>query len=149
MSIPNDPDFVLLKMGDGATPTQAFPILCGITSVNINKTANTTDKFTRDCAKPGAVPVRTVRTNGRQLDITGSGIVNVPQIPDFEDALGIRKDYKAELYKSDGSDEGVLMGHYAFNGVMTSQNMSLSDQGDSSGEVAIASHGTWEWVPAS
>ncbi|RVT93693.1 hypothetical protein [Sphingomonas crocodyli] len=149
MSIPNDPDFVLVRMGNGATPTEVFEILCGITSVNINKTANTTDRFTQDCEKPGQVPVRTVRVNGKQLDVSGSGLVNVDQIEDFEAALGIRKNYKTELYKRDGSDEGVLLGHYEHQGVMTSQNMSLTDQGDSSGEVAIASHGGWEWVPAS
>lgn len=145
MSVPNESDFALIKIGDGEA-TETFTAICGIENVSINRTANTNDRFRRDCAKPGVPAVRRSRTTGKQMDITGTGGVDKASIADFEAALGIVGNYQIELYQYDGTDTGELMGTFsgAFN--MTSANMSLDANGDSSGEVTLASDGTWTWA---
>lgn len=147
MSVPNEADFALIKMGDGA-PTEAFTAICGIEGVNINETANTTDRARRDCAKPGKPAVRRVKTTGTQMDITGSGGVDKANITSFRAALGISKNYKVELYKADGTDAGVLYGTFSGPFVLTASNMSLDANADSSGEITLASDGTITWVAA-
>ncbi|MES2903767.1 MAG: hypothetical protein V4696_06235 [Pseudomonadota bacterium] len=148
MSVPNEADFALIKMGDGATPTEVFTAICGIEGVSINETANTNDRFRRDCAKPGIPGVRKVRVVGKQLDVSGTGAVDKANIASFRSALGVSKNYKVELYKADGTDAGVLYGTYAGAFVLTTSNMSLDPNADTTGEINLASDGTITWTAA-
>lgn len=148
MSVPVEADFALIKIGDGATPTEVFATLCGMKDVNINRTASTSDRFVRDCAKPGKTPTRKVRITGKQLDVTGSGLINKDDIAAFDAALGVVGNYKIELYQDDGTDTGDLMGTYAAAFAMTAANQSISEGGDASAEVTLASHGDWTWTAA-
>lgn len=147
MSFPVEADFALIKIGDGATP-QVFTIACGIQDVTVNAVANTQDRFTRDCAKPGSIPVRKTKTTGRQLDITGTGLIDKAHITKFQDALGVVGDYKVELYQDDGTDNGTLLGTFdaAFN--LTASNLSIPREGSASAEVTLANHGDWTWTAA-
>lgn len=148
MSLPTEADFALVKMGDGATPTEVFTTLCGLGNVSIGRSANTTDRFRRDCAKPGEVPYRRTRANGKQLDVTSNGAINVPDIDTFEDALGISKNYKIELYKRDGTDTGELLTTLAGPFMMSVANMNLDENGEGGAEVTLLSDGIWTWTPA-
>jgi hypothetical protein len=147
MSLPLEADFALVKMGDGEDP-EVFTAICGIQDVQVNKSAQTSDRFVRDCAKPGEVPFRKVRTTGKQMDISGSGLSNVATIEDLEAALGVAKNYKIELYEQDGTDAGNLLGTYAGQFVMTTDNLTAALQGDSTGETNFASHGAWTYTAA-
>ena len=148
MSVPTEADFAIIKIGDGATPTEVFAIACGIQDVSINQVANTTDRFVRDCAKPGEVPNRKVKVNGRQLDVTGTGLIDKAQITVFNTALGNKKNYKVELYQDDGTDSGTLLGTIAGNFMLTATNMSIPREGTSSAEVSLANNGAWTWTAA-
>jgi hypothetical protein len=148
MSFPVEADFALIKVGDGATPTEAFVIACGIQDVNVNSVANTQDRFTRDCAKPGSIPTRKVKMTGKQLDITGSGLIDKTQITTFQAALGVAKNYKIELYQDNGTDTGTLMGTFAASFMMTAHNMSVPREGTSSAEITLANNGDWTWTAA-
>lgn len=147
MSVPNEADFALIKIGDGAA-TEVFTAICGIEGVQINRTANTNDSFRRDCAKPGLPATRRSRTTGKQMDITGTGGVDKANIAAFDTALGNVGNYKVELYKYDGTDAGDLVGTFAGAFNMTAANMNLDANGDSSGEISLASDGVWTWTPA-
>lgn len=147
MSVPTEADFALVKLGDGATPTEVFTAVCGIQDATINRTANTTDRFVRDCAKPGEIPYRKVKVTGRQLDITGAGLTDKANIATLDAALGVKKNMQVELYQDDGTDTGTLMGTFALNAVLTAANLSVPREGVSAGEITIASNGEWEWTP--
>lgn len=148
MSVPNEADFGLVKIGDGAEPTEAFAAICGIENVSVNETANTSDRSRRDCAKPGKPAVRRVRTISTQVDVTASGGVDKGNIAAFRAAIGISKNYKIELYKYDGSDTGELYGTYEGPFVLTASNLGLDANADSSGEITLASDGIVTWTPA-
>lgn len=141
MSLPTEADFAVVKIGDGATP-EVFTILCGIDQVEISRTANTSDRFRRDCATPGEVPFRRSRTTGKQLDITGSGALNVPDMPTYLNALGKTANYRVELGQYEvGNPAGVII--YEITGPfnLTSANSSVGDDG--SAQVTLASDGAW------
>lgn len=148
MSYPTEADFALIKMGDGATPTEVFTIICGVKDVSVNSTANTNDRFVRDCAKPGAVPKRKVRVTGTQQDVSGSGLIDKTQIAKFMAALGNNKNYKVELYIADGTDTGTLMGTFAGSYMMTAANLQANTDSDSSAEITLASNGDFTWTAA-
>lgn len=147
MSLPTEIDWAHIKMGDGAEP-EVFTMICGITDVTINQSANSSDRFVRDCTTPGAVPLRKTKVSGKQLDISGTGLSNADTIEDLNAALGKVKNYKIELYQDDGTDAGNLLGTYSGAFRMTSSNMSATRDGDSSGEVALASDGAWTYAAA-
>lgn len=147
MSYPAEADFAIVKVGDGAGP-EVFTIACGIENVQVNRTANTSSRFTRDCAKPGEVPVRRTKTTGKQLDITADGLTNVPDIDAFEDLLGVKNNYKIELYADDDTDTGELLGTFAGNFIMTTANLNLPRNDNSASEVAFENNGPWTWTAA-
>jgi len=146
MSLPNEPDFVVVKAGDGANP-EIFTIICGIENATVNQTVNTNDRFRRDCAKPGQVPRRKVRVTGRQWDATGSGVINIDEFDTFNAALGIIKNYRLEFGKRDGTDAGVIVGYYVGPGVMTAANVNMGD-GEGTAEITIAGEDDITWVTA-
>ncbi len=145
MSFPLEPDFAVIKIGDGATP-EVFTVLCGIDQVSVNSVVNTADRFRRDCAKPGAVPKRKVQAQGTQTDISGSGVFNVDQVAEFRAALGITRNYRVEIGRRDGTDAGEIMGHFTGPFMMTANNISVGDEG--SAEITLASDGDVVWTPA-
>ena len=147
MSYPTEIDAAVIRVGNGATP-EVFSILCGVENVTINQVANTTDRFRRDCAKPGALPTRSVRVNNFQWDITGSGVANAAQIAALKAALGQHKNYEIDAIKYDGTDDGELLGTFTGQGVMTASNLSLQTSGDSTGEITIAGENELTWDPA-
>lgn len=147
MSLPNEVDFALVKMGDGAGP-EVFTLICGLTDVTINKGAQTNDRYVRDCAKPGEVAFRKVRTSGRSMDISATGLSNVDTIEDLDAALGQSKNYKIELYNEDGTDAGELLGTYSGAFVMTAANMGVPRDNAASGDISLASDGAWTYTPA-
>lgn len=148
MSYPTEADAAIIKVGDGATP-EIFTIVCGIENVTLNETANTSDRFRRDCAKPGAIPRRAVKVNGLQWDVTGSGVTNTAQNPTVRPLLGAHKNYKIDFIQYDGTDEGNLLGTYAGQGVLTARNANVQTSGDSTSEITIAGENDLIWTAAS
>lgn len=141
MSLPIEADFAVVKKGDGADP-EVFTVLCGLDTVAINRTANASDRFRRDCAKPGSIPFRRSRTTGKQMDITANGAINIPDLVSFNEALGVSGNYRIELGQYDGTDEGTII--HVINGpfnLLTANTNVGGDEGAS--DVSLASDGIW------
>lgn len=147
MSVPTEIDFAVVLLGDGASP-EIFTIVCGVTDVSINETANSSDRFRRDCAKPGIPGIRYTKSGGKQLDVTGSGTSNADMTVRLTAALGAVRNYKIETRQEDGSDTGVLLGAYAGAFRMTANNITTAAEGESSGEITLANHGAYTYTPA-
>lgn len=141
MALPIEADFAVVKIGDGATP-EVFTILCGLDNVEINRTANTSDRFRRDCNLPGSVPFRRSRTTGKQIDITASGSINIPDMPRYLAALGKTGNYRIELGQYViGNDAGDIVYEIVGPFNLISANSSVGDEG--SAQVKLASDGAW------
>lgn len=140
MSLPTEADFALIKL-DGA-------IVCGLTDVSLNQAAQSSDRYVRDCTKPGEVPVRKQKITGKSLDVSGSGLSNVAQIPALMSALGVLNDYTVELYADDGTDGGELLGTVTMSSKMTAFNLSVPREGDASAEITLPNHGPWSYEAA-
>ena len=148
MSVPTEFDWILVKVGDGATPTEAFTLICGVQDVSVNATVATSDRAARDCSKPGEIPYRKTRATSKQLDVSGSGLTNAGGVSLLEEVLGVVRNYRIEGYAEDGTDAGTLLGTYSGPFRMTASNMSSTRDGDSAAEITLASHGAWTWTPA-
>lgn len=136
MSTPIEYDFAQIKIGNGADP-EVFTVVCDMTQVNVNEGAETSTKYRRDCAKPGAPAKRRSRVTGTFWDITGTGLVNNPQNATMRAAVGVRKNYEVDVFRDDGTDAGELLGTYSGEAIMTARNLSMDREGDSGQEITL------------
>ncbi|KPH66049.1 hypothetical protein [Novosphingobium sp. ST904] len=149
MSEPNSADFALIKIQTDAGPPAVFTLLCGIEGVNINRTAQTSERYRRDCAKPNRPGTRKLRVTGSSWQVTGSGNDNIDLETEWTDAFGVRKIYDVELYKDDGTDGGELMGTYSGTAILTTRNQAYAQDGDSgTTEVTLEGEGLLVWTVA-
>lgn len=146
MSYPTEIDAAVIKIGDGADP-EVFTVICGVENVTLNETVQSSDRFRKDCAKPGMVPTRAVRVTGKQWDLTGSGVTNTDQIASLKAALGLTKNYQVIAIKYDGTDAGDELGTFSGAGVLTARNMNLTPN-EATMEVTIAGENDLTWTPA-
>lgn len=147
MSLPNEVDFVLIKIGDGGGP-ETFTLICGLTDATINEQAQSSDRYVRDCTKPGEVPFRKTKVGGKSLDVTGSGMSNADQYPTLRDALGKVGNYQLELRSDDGTDAGNLLGTVSGAFRLTANNLNVPREGAASAQINLASHGEWDYTAA-
>ncbi len=149
MSEPNSADFALLKVQTAVGPPAVYKLLCGIDGVTINRAAQTSERYRRDCAKPNRPGKRKLRVTGSSWSISGTGSDNIDLETDFTDAFGVRKTYDVELYKDDGTDAGELMGTYAGTAILTTRNQSYTQDGDSgTTDITLAGEGDLVWTVA-
>jgi hypothetical protein len=136
MSVPNEFDFGVLYLGTDAEPP-VYTKVCGITAVSVNETAQTSDRFRRDCAKMNAPAKRRVKVTGTQWDVTASGLSNADEMIRLKAALGKHRSWRIEAVQDDNSDEGETMGTFDGPGVLTARNFSFGDDGTTM-ELTIA-----------
>lgn len=148
MSLPTEFDFAVIQIGDGGSPTETFSIICGMKDVTVNFVANSADRFVRDCAKPGEVPVRKVKATGKQLDVTGTGLTDKATVATLLAALGKVKNYKVLGYADDDTDTGTLLGTLSGAFMLLSDNLSLPRDDAAGVEITLANHGAWTWTAA-
>lgn len=142
MSVPTEIDAAIIYVVTGGTRVA----VCGVENVTVNETVNSSDRFKRDCAKPGAIPGRSVKVNSKQWDVTGSGTTNADDITARRALLGIRQQYEIDAIRRDGTDAGVLLGTFAGTGVMTANNLNMTSAGEGGAEVTIAGEGDLIWT---
>lgn len=143
MSFPVDFDFVIVGLGDGGAP-EAFVTLCGIESIQVSEGVNTTDRFRRDCAKPGSTPKRKVSVTGSQWDVTGSGVPNMEQIDVLGAVMGIRKNYQLQFGRRDGTDAGTIVATAVGPAILTARNIA-GGNGEPTKEITLAGEDDLVW----
>lgn len=134
--------FVLLK-GNGATPTEAFTAVCGITTKNFTGQINTNDNFVADCDNPTDVPIRRVTATGKQFDLSAEGLMNRSNVQDMWNALGTFGNWRLAYTEPENDEvfQGYWQGRFLMNnfqlGAPQGENTTLSLQFLSDGDVAL------------
>lgn len=63
-----------IHLGDGATPTEAFTFICGLTSKGLSLTNETSTTLVPDCADEDAPAYNEKSVNSQSAMISGSGV---------------------------------------------------------------------------
>jgi hypothetical protein len=147
MSLPTEFDFAVIKLGDGDDP-EVFAVSCGKNDISVTFAANSTDRFVRDCAKPGEVPFRKKKATGKQMDAQATGLTDATAFGTELALVGKRANVKIEYYTDDGTDAGDLIGTIACNMMVDSLEIAAPREGDSSSSLSLSSHGAWTWTAA-
>lgn len=145
MSEPQTIEFALIKIGDGASPTEIFTAICGITTTGLNRVAQTTDRYVRDCQAPATPPNRRVKVTGRSWTVSGNGYFNVAQQSIIEAGVGLKKNYELTIMDDDGT---TPLGTWSGAGVMTAANLGTSENDLGTISLTIESDGAWAYEEA-
>lgn len=139
--------YIDILLGDGATP-EVFTPVCGITTRQFTSQINTNDSFIPDCDDPEDVPIRRLIPTGRQWDLSGDGLYNLAQEAILRSAEGVTLNYRFRIRRPAGSIVGT--GYYEGPGMLTQRQIGGNSGNGEFGSIslAIASDGTWVWVPA-
>ncbi|GHC12515.1 phage major tail protein, TP901-1 family [Gemmobacter nanjingensis] len=65
---------LLIKIGNGATPTEVFTVLCGLTSKTMTINNNEIDVTTADCTDPGGAMWTEVLAGAKRVSVSGNGL---------------------------------------------------------------------------
>lgn len=144
MSLPREIDWFLVKMAD--IDGENHTLICGIQDATVNEGVNFDSRYIRDCATPGAVPVRKTKTSGRQLDISGGGLVNVDEVERLDGALGHIRNYMIEGYADDGTDAGTLLITYQGDFLLSASNVNVPREGSGTADITLNNHGVYTKV---
>jgi urease gamma subunit len=147
VSLPNEPDFALIKVRT-ATGPDVFTILCGLENVNVNEAVSIKERQRRDCAKPNRPGQRKITATGSTWQITGAGVLNVDQEAVLAGVRGVIQSYKVEAYLDDGTDAGDLMGTWAGSGMLTARDRAIQVEGDSGLQITIEGQDELTWTAA-
>lgn len=134
-----------LMLGDGATPSETFAALCGITTRDFTHQSNTNDTFTRDCADPENVPVRNIIVTGVQWDLTGEGVLNRANLAAIQ-AADDGQPHNFRYLFTEPTDDEVFQGYYGGAGVITNFKITATDENFATISLTIASDGEWTWT---
>lgn len=76
---------ILIRIGDGATPTEAFAHPCLINSSrSVQESATTVDSVVPDCADPDAPAWTQREKDALSVTITGEGLVNKADVAAYQ-----------------------------------------------------------------
>lgn len=134
-----------LMAGNGATPTEVFTALCGITTRSFTSQTNTQDVFTRDCADPENVPIRRVIPTGKQWDLTGEGVLNRENLATLQGLDDGQPHNFRFLFTEPATDE-VFQGYYGGAGVITNLAITAEDENFATISISIASDSEWPFT---
>jgi hypothetical protein len=137
--------YFVLAMGNGATPTETFTGLCGITTRTFTDQINTNDQFTRDCADPEDAPIRRLIRTGRQWSLTGEGSLNRENYDTILAAQGVTKNYR--FYYTEPADDEVFRGYWQGPAMLVNTTVTGSDDEFATISLQIESDGEWTWTP--
>jgi hypothetical protein len=133
-----------LMLGDGATPTEVFTALCGVTTRTFSADANTNDTYIRDCALPEDVPIRRLIVTGKKWSLTGSGTLNRADLARIQAAHGVTKNWRYVF--TEPTDDEVFQGYYHGAGILTSIKITGGDDAYATIDLTIESDGQWDWT---
>lgn len=136
--------YISVLMGNGATPTEVFAVLCGLNAKSIAINVGTADEYVRDCADPEDVPVRELITTGKSWSISGSGVLNRTQFSDIEEAVGEYKNFR--FFIGEPAADNILNGYLGGEAVITALTVDGGDGSTANVDISIESNGEWTWT---
>lgn len=116
--------------------------LCGLTTRTLTEQVNTRDRFTRDCASPGSIPIRRLINTGKQWDLSGAGGYNRAQASLVGGLVGERRFYRFAI--GEPADDAVYQSYFQGQARLTQRQITGADDDDVQAELTFASDGEWD-----
>ncbi|AIT81596.1 phage tail tube protein [Novosphingobium pentaromativorans] len=128
---------VLLQLGDGATPTEAFTTVCGITTKGLQRTRQTQDTVLWDCTDPEASPITEREILAGDWTMNGSGQAVLSVLDDLEAAYDAASNWKLNFVDS----SGTTVRSYTGNAIMTDLTLGAVNGDKCSISITLSGNG--------
>lgn len=128
-----------LLLGDGATPTEAFALVCLATTHKFSRALDTDDVMLQDCANPDNLPTRQSVPKGKTWDVSGSGRSDFAKFKALEAVFnaGLARNIQIAKMGTGANGGGVYLGA----GLITSLEEDKNDNGLVTFSFAIKGQG--------
>lgn len=149
MAIPKTIDGakVLIQIGDGASPTEAFAVPCGLTGATVSFAASAQEEAVHDCAAPENAAWVYRQVDSLSMSVSGTGLVDTSNLESVLYtwwASGASKNCRVKI-DTTGANGG---GYWAGSFVCTSLSVTGERKQRSTVEIEIQSNGPLTWTDA-
>lgn len=137
---------VLILLGDGATPTEAFVAPCALTTKGIEFAADTNDFNVPDCDNPDA-PTFTERVVATlSATISGAGTLAMESFDEWREWFdsGLEKNVRFKLDAPSANNGG----YWTMSAILSAFGIGAEQGGLATVDVTILSDGAWTWTDA-
>lgn len=132
---------VMVENPATADGSGTYVILCGMTAHTFTEQVNTRDRFTRDCATPGSLPIRQVIATGKQWDLTASGTFNRAQAALVSTLVGQKRYYK--FFVGEPADDAVYTSEFKGKALLSTRAFTADQEADVTMQLTFLSDGEW------
>ena len=135
---------ILVESPATADGSGTYVPLCGLETRTLTEQVNTRDRFTRDCADAGSVPIRRLVKTGKQWDLAGAGGYNRAQGSLVSSLIGEKRFYRFAI--GEPADDTVYQSYFWGPAMLTQRQITGADDDDVQAEMTFASDGEWAEV---
>ena len=131
---------LLLKVGDGASPTENFAAYCTVNAARSIKGTATTNEFNiPDCTDPDLLAWVSREKVSLSYTVSGAGILNTPDVEDFTTWLAAEEPKNCQIVVDVPSADGGVIFEGAFH--LTDFEITGDRGGKMEANISLASDG--------
>lgn len=137
---------VILLIGDGATPTEAFAAPCGLTELTMTINADTNETIIPDCDNPDDPAWKITDVSALQMTLGGTGVLDRAARKLWEEWFFSAAEKNVRwMYDVTAADFG---GYYQAPAIITSYTVTATRGQRATVEVGITLNGKPVWTAA-
>lgn len=137
---------VMILLGDGATPTEAFAAPCGLTELGMVIATDTNETIIPDCDNPDDPAWKITDISALQMTLSGQGVLDRAARKTWEEwafsALEINVRW---MYDVTAADNG---GYYQAPGILTTYQVTAQRGQRATVQIGITLNGKPVWTDA-
>ena len=135
-----------LLMGDGATPTEAFTLVCIATTLKFDQKVETDDAMVPDCTSPDNIPTRQSVVKGQTFDLAFSGKADFSKFKAINTVFtgGAVRNFQVFLSGTGANGGGTYQG----GAIITDLSIDKNENGMVSFSCALKGQGNWPFTAA-
>src|SRR4051812_21297671 len=136
---------MLIKLGDGATPTEVFAAACGMTTKGINFTKDTNEVNVPDCDDPDAPAWKERAVIAMSAEISENGILDMGSLDMWQGLLESGVSGNVQVWLDvPVTDHG---GHWDGKFLLTAFNVTAEQGNKVQAAITMQSDGPVIWTP--
>lgn len=137
---------VMILLGDGATPTEAFAAPCGLTEMGMTIASDTNETVVPDCDNPDDPAWKETDITALQMTLSGQGVLDRAARKTWEEWAfsGLQKNVRW-VYDVGSADFG---GYYQAPAILTNYQVTAQRGQRATVQLAITLNGKPTWVAA-
>ncbi|MGL4640527.1 MAG: phage tail tube protein [Shewanella sp.] len=134
---------ITVALGDGATPTEVFTVICGMSEKGLTRTKQINETTDWDCADANALPVTVKDVNGSSWSINMSGLFHATSRPNIDAFYALTTSRNVRVVFDDGAN---IDGYYQGKAHMSSLEIGATNGQYGTASITLEGDGELTWT---